>query len=271
MIITAKIFRTIVNQKDGSKTSIPVNFGQNQALVEIKDGIAIIDSKFNIDLKVKIKDKFCYLIDEEGIRPLAFFSDQTQKFYKLIPTIDWPSFSISSTPMHQINCGTPKQDSLNKIKILKPKGVVLDTCMGLGYTAILAAKVSKFVYTFEIDENVCYLARLNPISNELFSRQNIEIKEVNVVEYIKKFRSNFFDCIIHDPPTFKLAPDLYSSKFYQELLRVLKPRGKVFHYTPFWGVKRGVDFPAKIRSKMKQVGFKIEGFFPKKAALLCRK
>jgi len=271
MIISAKNFKTISLQKEGSKMPVSINFGMGEALVEIKKGFAVFDSKFKVDLKTRLKDKFCYLIDEEGISPIAFFSDETQKFYKLIPTIDWPSFSISSTPMHQINCGTPKQDSLNKIRILKPKGVVLDTCMGLGYTAILAAKVSKFVHTFEIDENVHYLASINPLSNELFSLPNIEIKQENIVEAIKKFKGNFFDCIIHDPPTFKLAPDLYSSKFYQELKRVLKPGGKIFHYTPFWGVKRGIDFPAKIRIKMKQAGFRIEGFFNKEAGLLCRK
>ena len=36
--------------------------------------------------------------------------------------------------------------------------------------------------------------------------------------------------IIHDPPSFSLAGDLYSGTFYRQLFRVLKRGGRLFHY-----------------------------------------
>jgi predicted methyltransferase len=36
---------------------------------------------------------------------------------------------------------------------------------------------------------------------------------------------------IHDPPTFSLAGELYSGMFYQQLFRVLKRGGRLYHST----------------------------------------
>ena len=40
-----------------------------------------------------------------------------------------------------------------------------------------------------------------------------------------------FDAVLHDPPRFGIAGELYSQAFYDHLARVLKPRGVLFHYT----------------------------------------
>ena len=271
MIITLKEFDAAAAHKDNESFSIEVDFGQRIAPVKREGHWIIIDGRYRISLKTRVKQGFAYLLKESTLVPIAFFSDDTNRFYKLLPTQDWPTVTIGSVPMHKISGISPKQDTYNKVSLIKPYGLVLDTCMGMGYTAILAAASSKMVYTFEADENVYFIAELNPFSQRLFESKNIKITKGDVSMGIKEFGDNLFDCIIHDPPTFKISPVLYSLGFYKEVHRVLKQRGRFFHYTPFYGVKRGVDFPSKIKTKLKESGFKIVKFEPSKGGVICRK
>ncbi|MCX8178583.1 MAG: hypothetical protein N3D75_02000 [Candidatus Aenigmarchaeota archaeon] len=74
---------------------------------------------------------------------IQFYSDETRKFYKLVETENWPTVVISGIRMHRTEKIDPKKDSFLKLKSLgKIKGRVLDTCCGLGYTAILSSKKS---------------------------------------------------------------------------------------------------------------------------------
>jgi len=272
MIIVSKDIKSlrIGNKRRG--LTVNVDFGTKQVQARFTDDYIIVDGRYPINIKEKLRANVCYLLKKEGPLPIAFFSSSANRFYKLIPTRDWPSVAIGSVPMHRINGITPRQDTENKIKLINPKGIVLDTCMGLGYTAIAASLGSRKVYTFEIDDNIYFIAKLNPLSSGLFKKgNNIVVKKGDVSELIGKFKDSFFDCIIHDPPTFKLAPVLYSQRFYRELWRVLKTKGRFFHYTPFYGIKRGNFFPDKIKNNLKKSGFKIISFSPEKGGILCRK
>lgn len=271
MIITLKELNSIRAQREKGSFPLEVDFGTRVVSVKTERDHAVLDGNYSICLRERLKDNFCYLLKKDGPREIAFFSKNTNRFYKLLPTEDWPTVTISSVPMHRISLVSPKESTYKKISIAKPCGVVLDTCMGLGYTAIAASKSSDKVYTFELDKNVYTLAKLNPVSQDLFKRKNIEIKQRDVSIYIKKFDSVFFDCIIHDPPTFKISPTLYSTSFYKELYRALKPRGRFFHYTPFYGIKRGINFPLRIKNKLKETGFKIISFVPDEGGILCRR
>jgi hypothetical protein len=171
--------------------------------------------------------------------------------------------------MHKLS--SPKADTEAKISLIKPFGVVLDTCMGPGYTAILASKKAKKIITFEKDLNIITLAQANPISAPLFKADNIEISYGDVFQEIKALKSNYFDCIIHDPPTLKMAPLLFSSDFYLSLKRVLKDRGRFFHYTPLYKIKQGYDFPAKVKVKLKKAGFKNIDYSSRAGGFLCQK
>jgi len=263
-----KVLRTKNNSKN---LFVDIDFGTKQVKAEFKGNYIVLAGRYPINIKEKFKANLCYLLKKDGPLPIAFFSSSANRFYKLIPTRDWPSVSIGSVPMHRIKGISPKEDTENKIKLINPKGAVLDTCMGLGYTAIMASLVSKKVYTFEIDDNIYFIARLNPLSAQLFRRNNIVEKKGDVSELIHKFKDGFFDCIIHDPPTFKLAPVLYSQKFYREIRRVLKTKGRFFHYTPLYGIKRGKFFPDKVKMNLKESGFKIISFSPQKGGILCQK
>ena len=171
--------------------------------------------------------------------------------------------------MHKLR--SPKKDAENKINLIRPQGYVLDTCMGLGYTAILSANTAIKVITFEKDDNVFKVAKVNPFSKSLFASANIEIRRGDIAVEIKDQASESFDCIIHDPPTFTLAGELFSGDFYAELKRVLKKRGRLFHYTPLYKIRQGFDFPASVKRRLQGCGFLKITYSQAAGGFLCQK
>jgi predicted methyltransferase len=77
---------------------------------------------------------------------------------------------------------------------------------------------------------VVEIAQQNPWSRELFTSPKIERRIGDSYEEVETFDDETFSCIIHDPPTIQLAGDLYSGEFYRRMHRILKPRGRLFHY-----------------------------------------
>ncbi|MEM2956312.1 MAG: methyltransferase [Candidatus Pacearchaeota archaeon] len=190
-------------------------------------------------------------------KKIQFFSKETNKFYQLYG--DPPTLKISGVPMHRHIKMNPLQDTKTKINAVKPYGIVLDTCTGLGYTAIYAAQLKnvKKVITIEKDKNVIEIAKLNLYSKELFENKKIILINDDVTKKIKEFSKETFDTIIHDPPTFSLAPELYSKEFYKEIWEVLKKNGKLWHYCPSPGkTKNKNNFKPKIISNLKKIGFR---------------
>jgi predicted methyltransferase len=190
---------------------------------------------------------------------VKFFDEKTNKFYKLIPTSTWPTLEISGIHMHRIKDVDPKTDTELKIKSLgKIYGKVLDVCTGLGYTAILAARKKSVekVVTIEKDENVIKIAKQSEFSRELFENPKIELIIGDALEIVKNFENGSFNFIIHDPPRFSLAPQLYSQEFYNQLFRVLKKGGKMFHYTGEPGKLSGKNFIKGITRRLLLAGFK---------------
>lgn len=165
-----------------------------------------------------------------AIRKIQEFSETTNRHCALMPTTGAPTLLLAGFPMHRIKNIEPHLDTLNKIKAARPSGQVLDTSMGLGYTAIEAARTSEHVITIELDPSVVEIARQNPWSRELFSNPKIERRLGDSFDEVEAFDDGTFSCVIHDPPTIQLAGDLYSGDYYRELFRILKPRGRLFHY-----------------------------------------
>lgn len=204
----------------------------------------------------------------------SFFSDKTNRFYKLFKTQDWPALEISGIRMHLVKGTTPKKSSYDMIEPLKPlKGIVLDTCAGLGYTAKILVQEPrvKKVYTFEVDENVLELAKINPFSKQLFSDKKIVLENKSVADALKGFPDNFFHRILHDPPSIRIAGELYSGPFYAELFRVLKPQGILFHYTGRPGHLSGRDVPKSVETRLLKAGFYAPKWFEKAQGLRARK
>ena len=258
----------IVKAIDEKKRSlrIPLDLGLSPTTIELnykfkeaKIGSCKVPFK-SID-EIAGDSSICYYIEKSKTpQKLKMFSLDTNNFYKLVPTTDAPTLEISGIRMHRTSERTPWQDTLDKIDAVSPlKGRVLDTCCCLGYTAIASAKIKnvKRVFTFEKDTNALELANYNPWSKDLFFNTKIKLTIGDVEKAVEEmFFSNFFDAVIHDPPRFALAPDLYSKKFYKKLYNVLKPSGKVYHYIGSPGSKQGKDLVKGAIKRFKEVGFR---------------
>ena len=220
--------------------------------------VKIEDESFDFS-RVKYDRKSVYRLEDATLKKIQFFSEKTNKLYKLVSTTPMPTLSISGIYMHRLIEGGPKADNQRRLHLLHPlkNCRVLDTCLGLGYTTIEAARHCKMVCAFEVDPNVIEIARMNPYSWEAFHEDNIHLTIGDVYEEIKNLEDTSFDRVIHDPPRFSLAGDLYSRRFYKQLYRILRPRGILFHYTGRPGSqKHGRDFPAEVMKRLKEVGFR---------------
>lgn len=248
--------------KEGLKSvgiSLDLNISRARVGIEknsfkFPDGQVLEQSQLKKPLK---DDTSCFLVKDSSLMKIQLFSEATNKFYKLVPTKDAPTIEISGIRMHVTKEMTPMQDTMKKIECIAPlRGIVLDTCMGLGYTAIMASKQADFVFTCEKDENVLELAKMNPWSDELFSSKKISISNGDIFEKIAGFRPKMFDAVIHDPPRLALASHLYSLEFYSQLFRVLKANGKLYHYTGSPGSRqRNVNLAGNVSQRLKKAGF----------------
>jgi uncharacterized protein len=181
--------------------------------------------------RIKKATTNCFIVKENGVQTIQTFSEYTNRVCSLLPTKHTPSMLIAGFTMHRIVDIDPMQDTLKKIATIAPVvGSVLDTATGLGYTAIEAAKTAEQVITIELDPGAQEIARLNPWSRDLFNNPKIKQIMGDAFEVVATFEDNSFERIIHDPPVFSLAGELYSGTFYRQLYRVLKRGGRLFHY-----------------------------------------
>jgi predicted methyltransferase len=181
--------------------------------------------------KIKKAHNSCFIVEDGTIKTIQVFSEYTNRVCSLLPTQHAPTMLIAGFTMHRIVDTDPMQDTLQKIATIAPMtGRVLDTATGLGYTAIEAAKTAEQVITIELDPGAQQVARLNPWSRDLFDNPKIQQVMGDAFEVVQTFEDESFARILHDPPVFSLAGELYGSVFYQQLFRVLKRGGRLFHY-----------------------------------------
>lgn len=181
--------------------------------------------------KIAENEVGCFRLADGQVHKIHIYSETTGRFYSLMPTAGAPTMLLSGIPMHRIKGIDPYHDTLLKIKAIRPvTGPVLDTTMGLGYTAIEAARTAGSVDTIELDPAVPELAARNPWSRALFDNPKINRIVGDALDVIETYDGGTFSRIIHDPPAFSLAGDLYSGNFYRALYRVLRSNGRLFHY-----------------------------------------
>lgn len=199
----------------------------------------------------------CYHVADGQIEKIQLFSEPLNRFYSLMPTTGAPTMLISGIPMHRIKGTEPHRDTLSKIQAIAPvTGEVLDTTMGLGYTAIEAAKTAVHVTTIELDPTVTEICRLNPWSQGLFDNPQITRCIGDAYDEVQTFAAEQFARIIHDPPTFSLAGHLYSTEFYRELYRILTPKGRLFHYIGNPDSKSGGSVTRGAVRRLQEAGFR---------------
>jgi len=253
-------------------TSISLDLGKTQTSVTIeKKDIVIGNITIPKKQLEKVKEKLVYVSIDGKLKAVSFFSDETNLFYSMKPTKDWPTFLLSSTPMHRYAQISPKEDAQLRMKVLKPiSGKILDTCCGFGYCAILASE-HGIVDTYERDSNVLRLAQFNPYSAELFSSKNITLHEQDFLEVLPTIPNKTYDVLIHDPPTPKLSPDMYSVECYEQLYRILKRKAKAYFYAPAPQKQAGREYHLEMLRRLKKAGFRECTYDPNSCGILCKK
>ncbi len=201
-----------------------------------------------------------YYVRKNSLFELSLHHER--KFYKLVPVSNEtaPTLEISGIHMHRVKGVTPWRDSQNKVNALNPSRnqEVLDIGTGLGYTAIIAQQITQTtLITIEKDINVLKMAEYNPWSHKL-SHPSIKILLGDASQVIKEFPDEKFHRVLHDPPRFSLAGELYSLNFYREIYRVLRRKGKLFHYTGEPRKRgRGSVIVKGVSKRLREAGFRI--------------
>jgi hypothetical protein len=203
------------------------------------------------------RDRTIYTWADDSFQPVQRF---TTSLIKLVPT-DWgpPTFEIDGIKMHPTEHVSPCADAERKVGLVKPRGKeILDTCGGLGYTAAACLKGgAKRILSFEKNEDVIWLRGLNPWSPEAGGA--LTLTHGDITGHLATIPSGSVDAILHDPPRFGIAGELYSQTFYDQLARVLKRKGKLFHYTGSPNkLTTGRDVPSEVAKRLRKAGFTTE-------------
>lgn len=202
-------------------------------------------------------DTACFAIDDGAARKIQTFSEETGRVYTLYPTAGAPTMLVSGVPMHRIKGIDPMEDTRRKLRTIAPVvGRVLDTATGLGYTAMEAASTASSVLTVELDPAAQAIARANPWSRKLFEDERIEQRIGDSIEVVRGLAEASFDRVIHDPPMFSLAGELYSLEFYRELRRVTAPGGRLFHYVGDPESRSGARVTRGVLRRLEEAGFR---------------
>ena len=179
---------------------------------------------------------------------------------KLVPTA-WgpPTFEIDGIKMLPTAQMSPYADAERKVGLIAPRSkTILDCCGGLGYfAASCLAGGAKQILSFEKNPDVIWLRSLNPWSPQADPR--LTLTQGDIAEEIKSLTTAGFDAVLHDPPRFGIAGELYSQAFYDQLARVIKRRGRLFHYTGTPNkLTSGRDVPAEVTKRLQRAGFEVK-------------
>jgi hypothetical protein len=209
------------------------------------------------------KDRSVYRWTGSSFEPISRYGDA---LIKLVPT-PWgpPTFEIDGIKMLPTARVSPYEDAMHKVALIEPRGkVILDTCAGLGYFAAWCLRGGAArVHSFERSPDVLWLRRHNPWSPDSpwshEQRGALTVVQADITMAIRDFPASWFDAILHDPPRFGIAGELYSQEFYDQLARVIKGRGKLFHYVGTPNKRsRGRDLKREVSRRLQRAGFDTE-------------
>ncbi len=209
------------------------------------------------------KARTIYYWSGADFQPAARYTDA---HIKLVPT-PWgaPTFEIDGIKMLPSARVSPYADAEYKVSLIQPRGKrILDTCGGLGYFAAWCLRgQAAQLHSYEKHPDVLWLRSLNPWSpDSAWSAEGTSAMTLalgDITERILQYPAAYFDAILHDPPRFGIAGELYSQNFYDQLARVLKSRGRLFHYTGAPNrLTTGRNVPHEVARRLKRSGFTTE-------------
>ncbi|MHA2208973.1 MAG: RsmD family RNA methyltransferase, partial [Candidatus Thorarchaeota archaeon] len=219
----------ILSAYDEGTTEVEVSLDLGVTTQRIKlDG-----QPWNIEQLQKIArdTESVYFINDEGIFKAAL---RGKHFYKLMPVAknQAPALLIDGILMHRVKEITPMEDATMKAELCARRGIdMLEICTGLGYASIAClGKGIRSMVTIEKDKDVLELARINPWSRMLFSDDRVTIVNADATQEIQNQDERSFHAVMHDPPRFSMAPELYTTEFYSQIYRVLRRKGLLLHY-----------------------------------------
>jgi len=203
------------------------------------------------------KDRTVYYWTGAAFEPVARY---TTSLIKLVPT-EWgpPTFEIDGIKMLPTAQVSPYADAQRKVALIDPRGkVILDTCGGLGYFAAWCLQgEARQVVSFEKNPDVVWLRSLNPWSPKAGGA--LQLHQGDVAAAIASIETASMDALLHDPPRFGIAGELYSQTFYDHLARVLRRKGRLFHYTGTPNrLTSGRDVPEEVARRLRLAGFTTE-------------
>ncbi len=210
----------------------------------------------------KLKDRTIYYWDGDEFAAVSRYSGA---LIKLVPT-EWgaPTFEIDGIKMLPTAKTSPIDDARRKVALVQPQGkTVLDTCGGLGYFAACCLEAGAArIASFEKNDDVLWLRTINPWSpdpEEAAHAGRLQLTHADVSQAIAHIVDASIDAVLHDPPRFGIAGELYSQVFYDQLARVLRRGGRLFHYTGSPNaLTSGRDVPREVAKRLEKSGFKAE-------------
>ncbi|MEQ1512572.1 MAG: SAM-dependent methyltransferase [Lysobacteraceae bacterium] len=210
----------------------------------------------------KLKDRTIYYWDGDEFAAVSRYSGA---LIKLVPT-EWdaPTFEIDGIKMLPTAKTSPIEDARRKVALVQPQGkTVLDTCGGLGYFAACCLEAGAArIQSFEKNADVLWLRTLNPWSPDPEAPEfgeRLQLAHDDVTQAIMRIADASVDALLHDPPRFGIAGELYSQVFYDQLARVLRRGGRLFHYTGSPNtLTSGRDVPREVAKRLEKAGFKAE-------------
>jgi uncharacterized protein len=210
----------------------------------------------------KLKDRSIHVWDGDAFVLVSRYSGS---LIKLVPT-EWgaPTFEIDGIKMLPTSKESPFEDARRKVALIEPRGkVVFDTCGGLGYFAACCLEAgAAHIHSIEKNADVLWLRTLNPWSPDPDAPANggrLQLSHADVSTAIAQVADASVDALLHDPPRFGIAGELYSQLFYDQLARVLRRGGRLFHYTGSPNkLTSGRDVPREVEKRLEKAGFKAQ-------------
>jgi predicted methyltransferase len=239
-----------------------LDLGRSTTVVEVGPSGWIWDGR-EFPFLDACKQRTIYHYAGTAFQPVARFAGS---LIKLVPT-EWgpPTFEIDGIKMLPTARVSPYRDAERKVGLIQPRGKrILDTCGGLGYFAAWCLKGgARHVDSYEKNPDVIWLRSLNPWSPDSPWSDGpagvLTLTEGDIAERIRALPDASVDAILHDPPRFGIAGELYARAFYDELARVLRRRGRLFHYTGTPNkLTSGRDVPNEVATRLGSAGFRTE-------------